>query len=998
MYCKEGQARGVMQSLEVDFSSEELRAESPPKILIAIRDPKDRKQIQQYLPNTISVDQSNGREIADHSFDLCIMDEHTFNGNQRMLQKIKEEAAPIMLPMLLLAQEKSSARKNTGVLKFADDVIYVPVSQQVLQSRVQMMLKQRDYTLQLEEKNRQLEEQNEQLRLFKEAINATDEGVLISDASKENTPIIFSNKGFEQLTGYSEDEVIGQNCRFLQDDDRDQEVILQIRSLIDNEESGEVRLRNYRKDGSMFWNELSVAPIKNKSGETSHYVSIQQDVTELVEMQQQLKEEKIFIDAAIQSLPELFFVLDEEQNFVKWNNFKTELGYSDTEILQMDPIDLFQQEDRSTATSKITEVFKTGSAEVELKAKAKNEKVIPYYITSKKFQQGDKEFLAGTAINLTEIKKAQYELEQNREMLNALINQTETVIFVKDQDRKLQLVNEAYLDLFGLQRKEVIGKTEKKIFGQEVADKAADHDQKVLDHQQTLRIDKEVFTENEKRHFYTIKYPLKGVPGFENCLCCIATDITERKEAYRELQERVKEQRCLQNISSLDRDIDNVDKLLSEAVNYLPNGWQYPEITEAAIEFDGNSYTTPNFEDTRLTMSAEGSRNGDIPLKITVTYTEEKEQAKKNPFLKEERKLLDSITSTLSSQINRILALQRLGESKDRWEQLVEKNPSSVQLVSTDNIIKYINLAGAKLYGIEREKLIGKPFTEFISFEQDQLLRKRMSEVANGKSLGTQTYKINAKDGREKHVEMQSVVVKHENEQVLLVISQDKTDRFEYERQLERSLEEKRTLLQEVHHRVKNNMQVVSSMLHLQVLETDNEEVQRQLSDSQNRIKSMALIHEKLYQSDSLSKIDFGRYVDELITSLKKISPQSSRIEFDLEYDSFSLNVNQAVPCALIMNEVISNSQEHAFDEETQGTISIVLEETENKIKVNIWDNGEGMPDDWKERAEMSMGFTIVETLLQQLKAEYEFTNNDGFSFFFSFEKNELKGAVSSFE
>lgn len=139
------------------------------------------------------------------------------------------------------------------------------------------------------------------------------------------------------------------------------------------------------------------------------------------------------------------------------------------------------------------------------------------------------------------------------------------------------------------------------------------------------------------------------------------------------------------------------------------------------------------------------------------------------------------------------------------------------------------------------------------------------------------------------------------------------TERVEYERGLKDSLKEKETLLQEIHHRVKNYLAVVSGMMELQTYNTENEEAKSVLADNRIRIQTMALIHENLYESKSLSEIEFSPYVKELLEYIEDVNSILDDIELDFKCDTFNLNINQTVPCALIINEIVSNAYKNAF-------------------------------------------------------------------------------------
>ncbi len=158
------------------------------------------------------------------------------------------------------------------------------------------------------------------------------------------------------------------------------------------------------------------------------------------------------------------------------------------------------------------------------------------------------------------------------------------------------------------------------------------------------------------------------------------------------------------------------------------------------------------------------------------------------------------------------------------------------------------------------------------------------------------------------------------------------------------SLAEKETLLQEIHHRVKNNLAVVSGMMELQAFDEKNENLRQKLYSSLGRIKTMGSIHELMYQSESISKLEADKNIEKLVTGI--VQTFQTNIELDLNFDlqRISLNINQAIPFSLIINEVVTNVLKHAFDAQKEGTLSVILKEHENIISIQIVDNGKGLP------------------------------------------------------
>lgn len=213
-----------------------------------------------------------------------------------------------------------------------------------------------------------------------------------------------------------------------------------------------------------------------------------------------------------------------------------------------------------------------------------------------------------------------------------------------------------------------------------------------------------------------------------------------------------------------------------------------------------------------------------------------------------------------------------------------------------------------------------------------------------------------------------------------------------YEGQLRQSLREKEALLQEVHHRVKNNLAVILGFLQVQRMEADSAVVEETLSKSETRIKSIALIHENMYREESLSEINFQNYLKDLSSSIQSTVKGAEEVDIQIKSGQITLNVNQAVPCAIIINELITNSLMHAFGNGTppQGNIiEVKLEEQNEVVSLEVLDNGEGIPEEFDLEKQPSMGFSIIKTLIDQLQADYTIKGKDGTQFAFSFKKEK---------
>ncbi|MCP4542217.1 MAG: GAF domain-containing protein [Chloroflexi bacterium] len=211
-------------------------------------------------------------------------------------------------------------------------------------------------------------------------------------------------------------------------------------------------------------------------------------------------------------------------------------------------------------------------------------------------------------------------------------------------------------------------------------------------------------------------------------------------------------------------------------------------------------------------------------------------------------------------------------------------------------------------------------------------------------------------------------------------------ERIRAEEQIKASLKEKEVLLKEIHHRVKNNLQVISSMLRLQARNVDDQLTLQVLEESQNRIRSMALIHERLYRSQDLAKVDFGVYIRDLAIHLvHSYKTYSGGVDLDVNVEDIFLDIDTAIPCGLIANELICNSMKYAFPSNDRGKINVDVYVNQEQLTMIISDDGVGIPPDLDYRNTGSLGLQLVNALVDQLEGSIELYNNEGTEFKITF-------------
>jgi PAS domain S-box-containing protein len=315
---------------------------------------------------------------------------------------------------------------------------------------------------------------------------------------------------------------------------------------------------------------------------------------------------------------------------------------------------------------------------------------------------------------------------------------------------------------------------------------------------------------------------------------------------------------------------------------------------------------------------------------------------------------------------------------EERFRRVVESAPNAMVMIGAAGQIEMVNAQAEHLFGYPRTELLGQPIEMLvperfrkhhpglrISFFHDPLSRPM--------GAGRDLFGLK-KDGTEFPVEIGLNPIETEEGTMVLSAIVDISDRKHKEDRIQAALKEKDLLLAEIHHRVKNNLQVIHSLLDLQSSKIEDGAALRLLKESQNRIKSMALIHQTLYESKDFARVDFGSFIDSLVPTLvSSYSVDPGRIALTIYAAEVSLPISAAIPCGLIVNELISNALKHAFPDERRGKITIDLaSDPHGEVVLSVSDDGIGIPDELDLANATTLGLQLVSLLADQLGAKLD--------------------------
>ncbi|VVB88283.1 PAS fold protein [uncultured archaeon] len=353
-----------------------------------------------------------------------------------------------------------------------------------------------------------------------------------------------------------------------------------------------------------------------------------------------------------------------------------------------------------------------------------------------------------------------------------------------------------------------------------------------------------------------------------------------------------------------------------------------------------------------------------------------------SPMIDSNRKI-----TGLSVILRDIRERKQIEKEKDNLLKAINNSNDGIIIADERDRYIYLNEAYEKIYGYSEEELIGETWQKLASPESISATELELDRTIHNKNvamLGGE-FPVVRKDGITIPIEARATGLWDEkgSYQGHICIIRDITDRKQAEEQIMHSLKEKEVLLREIHHRVKNNMQIVSSLLWLQSKYITEKKYREMFKDSQNRIMSMSLIHEKLYRSKDMSKIDINEYITALANNLFESYGVKGAIALNINVENILLGIDSAIPCGLIINELISNSLKYGFPNGRKGEIMVSLRLSDgDKAELAVGDNGVGIPDDVDFRKTKSLGLRLITMLAEdQLQGEVNLDRSKGTEF-----------------
>lgn len=358
----------------------------------------------------------------------------------------------------------------------------------------------------------------------------------------------------------------------------------------------------------------------------------------------------------------------------------------------------------------------------------------------------------------------------------------------------------------------------------------------------------------------------------------------------------------------------------------------------------------------------------------------------------ENRETVETFLKMASVVLQRKKAEEQIIESEEIYRKLLRESFDAWVIHGDGNILAANNTAARIMGGKSSQDIIGKSVLEFVHPDYRETVQKRTIWLyKEGGTVPLFEEKFLKLDGTPIDVEVVGTSLKYKGKTAVQVVFHDITHRKNAEEKIKKSLEEKEMLLKEIHHRVKNNLMVISSLLNLQSRYIKDKAALDVFRESQNRAKSMALIHEKLYRSSDLKNIDFGEYIRTLSADLYHtylLDPSS--VKLNLNVKDIMLDINTAIPLGLIVNELLTNSMKHAFPECLSGTITVEFNKKAENFILKVSDDGIGLPDDFDINSTETLGLQLVNSLTGQIDGQIELDRAHGTKFKVTFKEEKF--------
>lgn len=768
-------------------------------------------------------------------------------------------------------------------------------------------------------------------------------------------------------------------------------------------------------DGKIIWIKNYIYCVEAEEEGFLCIYGVAQDITESKKSEKETKDMVEFLQTLTDTMPSSIFYKDTNGIYLGCNKeYADFVGLSKDEIIGKSVYDIFSKDLADKYHNMDSELLENPGKQVyDWKMNHSDGTIHDVMFNKATYSntEGDLAGLVGVMVDITDLKQIERALKESEEKYRLLAENSSDVIWTMSLGGHFTFVTPAVEELSGYTPEEALQLhlsdyiledyypiVMHEIFEQ--LNKPA-HERvrsKYMELKEYKKDGSIIDIEVDTRWIYDDKGNPVGLQGSTR-------DITERKmveEAlkrseylYRTIFENTGAATVLFNkegtITRVNSELKRISGYLKSEVENKMN-WRdviHPDELPKVIQYHKQREKDPNsVPSTYETKLINNQKNGE-PIFAQITVG-------KIPDSEEYIASIINITDLKNAQ-------KSLQESEEKFRQMAENIEELMYIIDPKmSKILYISPSYEKIWGRSREELYKEPKSWIGAIHPDD--RKKAinhiftadQEVISHDDPGIE-YRIIHPEGSVHWIWGRAFPVLDDKGKPYRIagIALDITDRKLAEEEVKSSLKEKELLLREIHHRVKNNLQIIVSLLSLQAQHVDDKEVRGILTESQNRVKSMAMIHEKLYESPDLTHINFKYYIEKLVTDLfYSHNVEIGTIEPVIITMDLDMGIDTAIPCGLIINELVTNSIKYAFPDGCKGTVTVEFGKTEDEFSLKIADNGIGMSKDIKPDSPRTFGLQLVENLVNQLDGTITCDINHGTVFTVKFKELIYKDRI----
>lgn len=737
------------------------------------------------------------------------------------------------------------------------------------------------------------------------------------------------------------------------------------------------------------------------------YGSIQ-DIDKRKKAEEALQKSEQRFKSLVQDGTDLISIIDSEgvYKYVSPTTQRVQtLGMESEEFIGLRSFDFIHENDRGRVRKAIAEL-ETGERREIKPYRFKNAKEEWRWLESTITNMTDTPAVNGYVSNSRDVTDR---IEQEKKM-RQIVEHSTNLFYKHDVDHKLQYISPQSYDFVGLTPEQCMKKWTELV---------TDHPKNRVGFKKT---EKAISTgESQGSYELQLKHADGGfvwarvheAPVVENgktvAIVGSLTDITEQKKYEQQLEESVNRYEIVTKATSdVIWDVD----FEADSVTYNSNICNVFGYKKTEVESSRKWWLSKIHPDDRQLVrehfrSAETSKTDRLQIEYRFECADGSYK-----FVNDRAYI---ITNEDGKVVRMIGAMQDITKQKveNLWLKLLESaianTTESIAIIEANTSgpgkegreILYVNSAFEKMTGSKKSDLLGRSLLTMMGpSTNSKEIGRILSSLDAGKACETEvTYQTNGNDEYWAHISFAPVKDNSGQHSHWICIGRDVTERRNRLSDLRDSLQEKETLLMEIHHRVKNNLAVVSSMMQLQALDEVDTSLQKKLYDSVARIRTMVTIHEMLYESGSFSKLDFSVNLRKLVSMIIETIQNQVSIDVVFNCDEVELNVNQAIPSSLIVNETVTNCIKHAFKNREKGQITINLYERDNLIEIKVIDNGVGFSTGYEKPDTSTLGLQLIDVLSKQMDATYHFqqVHGNGTEFSIQFEKTVVKGIGNAY-